>query len=45
MLASAADGGKTGGLENIHMVTADGIGPVAPGLHNFSGPEISAGKC
>jgi len=30
---------------NIHMVTADGIGPVAPGLHNFSGPEISAGKC
>ncbi len=30
---------------NIHAVSPTGIGPVAPGLHNLSGPEISAGKC
>ena len=30
---------------NIHAVSPTGIGPVAPGLHNSSGPEISAGGC
>jgi len=30
---------------NVHMVTAAGIGPAAPGLHNFTGAELMAGKC
>ena len=30
---------------NIHMVTASGIGPAAPGLHNFTGAELMAGRC
>lgn len=30
---------------NLHMVTAAGIGPAAPGLHNFTGAELMAGKC
>jgi hypothetical protein len=30
---------------NIHRLTADSIGPVAPGLHNFVGAEIMAGGC
>jgi hypothetical protein len=30
---------------NIHIVTASGIGPAAPGLHNFNGAELMAGPC
>jgi hypothetical protein len=30
---------------NIHIVTDSGIGPAAPGLHNFQGAEISSGPC
>jgi len=30
---------------NLHSVTATGIGPAAPGLHNFTGAEIMAGPC
>jgi hypothetical protein len=30
---------------NIHVVSPAGIGPAAPGLHNFKGAEIMAGPC
>jgi len=30
---------------NLHIVTSSGIGPAAPGLHNFRGAEIFAGPC
>jgi hypothetical protein len=30
---------------NIHTVSATGIGPAAPGLHNFKGADMSAGRC
>ena len=30
---------------NIHSVTTAGIGPAAPGLHNFTGAELQAGRC
>ena len=30
---------------NVHVVSAAGIGPAAPGLHNFTGAEIQAGGC
>ena len=30
---------------NIHVVSPSGIGPAAPGLHNFKGAEIMAGPC
>ena len=30
---------------NIHVVSASGIGPVAPGLHNLQGAELAAGGC
>ena len=30
---------------NLHIVTAAGIGPAAPGLHNFTGAELFAGPC
>ncbi len=30
---------------NLHVVSATGIGPAAPGLHNFTGAEIMAGPC
>lgn len=30
---------------NLHRLTADSIGPVAPGLHNGQGGEITAGPC
>jgi hypothetical protein len=30
---------------NLHVVTSSGIGPAAPGLHNFQGGEILAGPC
>ena len=30
---------------NLHSVTATGIGPAAPGLHNFQGAELAAGPC
>lgn len=30
---------------NVHVVTASGIGPAAPGLHNFQGAEIRSGRC
>jgi hypothetical protein len=30
---------------NLHVVTGSGIGPAAPGLHNFKGAEILAGPC
>ena len=30
---------------NLHVVTSSGIGPAAPGLHNFQGAEILAGPC
>ena len=30
---------------NIHVVTASGIGPAAPGLHNFTGAEIQSSRC
>ena len=30
---------------NLHMPSATAIGPVAPGLHNFTGAELQAGRC
>jgi hypothetical protein len=30
---------------NIHVATGSSIGPAAPGLHNFKGPEISFSRC
>jgi hypothetical protein len=30
---------------NIHLVSATGIGPAAPGLHNLTGGELMAGPC
>jgi hypothetical protein len=30
---------------NLHVLTATGIGPVAPGLHNGMGAEITATGC
>jgi hypothetical protein len=30
---------------NIHALTGSSIGPVAPGLHNFTGAELRAGGC
>ena len=30
---------------NLHVVTESGIGPAAPGLHNFQGAELLAGPC
>jgi hypothetical protein len=30
---------------NVHAATTGGIGPVAPGLHNFSGAELTFTPC
>lgn len=30
---------------NIHAASGSAIGPAAPGLHNFSGPELKFGGC
>jgi hypothetical protein len=30
---------------NTHVVTATGIGPAAPGLHDFRGAELRFGPC
>ena len=30
---------------NLHVVSATGIGPAAPGLHNGSEPDLHAGGC
>ena len=30
---------------NVHRATGSSIGPVAPGLHNFVGAELSASGC
>jgi hypothetical protein len=30
---------------NVHMVSPTGIGPAAPGLHNFKGADIVMGLC
>ena len=30
---------------NVHAVSGSGIGPAAPGLHNFQGAELMAGAC
>ena len=30
---------------NIHVVSGSGIGPAAPGLHNFTGAEILSRAC
>ena len=30
---------------NVHIVSATGIGPAAPGLHNFKGADLVAGPC
>jgi hypothetical protein len=30
---------------NIHVVSGSGIGPAAPGLHNFQGADLQAGGC
>jgi hypothetical protein len=30
---------------NIHVATGSSIGPAAPGLHNFTGAELQAGRC
>ena len=30
---------------NVHFVSAAGIGPAAPGLHNFKGADLMAGPC
>jgi hypothetical protein len=30
---------------NTHVVTATGIGPAAPGLHNAQGAELMFGPC
>ena len=30
---------------NVHLVSGAGIGPAAPGLHNFTGADLMAGGC
>ena len=30
---------------NIHVASGSSIGPVAPGLHNFTGAELKASGC
>jgi hypothetical protein len=30
---------------NVHRATGSSIGPVAPGLHNFTGAELKASGC
>jgi hypothetical protein len=30
---------------NLHVATSSSIGPVAPGLHNFTGAELRASRC
>ena len=30
---------------NIHVVTPSGIGPAAPGLHNFNGTDLTFSGC
>lgn len=30
---------------NTHIVSSSGIGPAAPGLHNFKGADLLAGPC
>ena len=30
---------------NLHVATSSSIGPAAPGLHNFTGAELSASRC
>jgi hypothetical protein len=30
---------------NIHVASGSAIGPVAPGLHNFTGAELKASGC
>ena len=30
---------------NIHVVSAAGIGPAAPGLHNLQGADVKVGGC
>lgn len=30
---------------NVHAVSGSGIGPAAPGLHNFQGADLKAGGC
>ena len=30
---------------NLHVVSGSGIGPAAPGLHNFQGADLMAGGC
>jgi hypothetical protein len=30
---------------NLHAVSPSGIGPAAPGLHNFKGADLKAGGC
>jgi len=30
---------------NIHVVSASGIGPAAPGLHNHQGSDLMVGGC
>lgn len=30
---------------NIHAVSGSGIGPAAPGLHNFKGADLMASGC
>ena len=30
---------------NLHVVTPTGIGPAAPGLHNFKGADLSFSAC
>ena len=30
---------------NLHVVSATGIGPAAPGLHNLRGAELMFGPC
>ena len=30
---------------NVHVVSASGIGPAAPGLHNHQGADLMVGGC
>jgi hypothetical protein len=30
---------------NVHVVTGSGIGPAAPGLHNFKGADLAFSSC
>jgi hypothetical protein len=30
---------------NVHAVSGSGIGPAAPGLHNFQGADLKASGC